>query len=66
MTEEAHPADRPPKHPAWPSCHLVFTAAGDLCRAHIGINSGPMASSHAEVISGFAVQVPVTADFRNS
>jgi hypothetical protein len=47
-----------------PDCYLVFSATGDLCRAHIGPEAEFTASSHASVINGFTVKAPVHEDFR--
>lgn len=65
MTETT-PPEPDNRRKAHPECYLVFTAAGDLCRAHIGHNVSILAYNHAMVIKGIAVQVPVVADFRNT
>lgn len=56
-----------PKSPQKPSldCYLVFSPAGELCRAHVGADAEFAADSHASVLKGFVVRAPITHDYRD-
>lgn len=58
----------PPKLSAVPQarldCYLVFSSSGSLCRAHVGDEAEFTAASHASVINGFTVKVPIVDDYR--
>ena len=55
-------APEPPE--SRPDCYLVFSATGDLCRAHVGPEAEFTSASHASVINGFTIKSPVHDDFR--
>lgn len=44
--------------------YLVFSPGGGFCMAHIGVEAEFTSASHAAVLKGFVLKLPVHDDFR--
>jgi hypothetical protein len=56
---EPQQADETPEY-----VYMVFTSGGGFCMTHIGPEAEFTSASHAAVVQGFSVKLPMHDDFR--